>query len=172
MQLKSPLAKQDVIEKLEKVENESEELSIRIGVYYSKLKTNQKKRFNSIVKAICKKFVIYIRKHPLEMILVRQIALNTIRIEEVELALMEGAIEKYSDAKEKWLFSAQKERRDAMTTLQSLLKVGDNRKSVGNFDKMRDLLRDEEDLPPAKPMEKTPDGHDRRAYDKITRIEK
>jgi hypothetical protein len=168
MQRKSPLDPVHKDKQIVKVEEEAERTNIRIGAYYSKLKTNQKKRFENIVRAISRRLKLFARKNPVEYILIRQIALNTIRIEEAELSLMDGINEKYASDVEKWLLLAQKERRDAMTTLFTIMKREDKKSGIEKFNELRDILREEKDLPPSK-VQLTPDGHDRRHYDDITR---
>jgi len=169
MQPKSAIKNTREEKAIELIDRNSDKLNIRIGAYYTKLKTNQKSRFNSIVKSITTKLEVTNRHNPMEMLLVRQIALNTIRIEEAELDVMEGHEEKYLAAIEKWLFNAQKERRDAMTTLSTILKVNSKKGGVGSFTGMRSALRSSENLPESELTETPPDSHDRRYHDEITR---
>lgn len=170
MQPKNPLTIYKDTQKLETLEEKSDDLCIRIGIFYSKLKTNQKMRFDKVINALSRKYKLYPNKNPLEILLVRQIALNTLRIEEAELELMQGNDVKYSSDIEKWLFLAQKERREALNTLSLLLKVEGKKDKLFKAKDIRDLLREEEGLPPAESQIKS-DGHDRRSYDTITRTE-
>jgi len=167
MQLKSPLGKVVTEKKVEALER----ADIRIGAYYSKLKTNQKKRFDHIVRAITYKFKIYPRKSPLETILVRQIALNTVRIEEAELAWIDEDKDRYDSPINKWLFDAQKERRQTIESLSTIMKREGKKGGMEGFGKLRNILRDEQDLPKSE-TEVTPTGHDRRHYDDVTRTAK
>lgn len=172
MQRKQPHLIQKDSKKLERAEDSSDKDNIRIGAYYSKLKTNQKKRFDKIVLSISNKLKINSIKNPLEIILVRQIALNTVRIEEAELAMFNSNDEKYLVAIEKWLFSAQRERREAMSTLMTLTKKEKGKSTTDSFGKLRDILRDEKGLEKStSEVELPPDGHDRRHYDNVTRVE-
>ena len=160
-----------VVRTIEALDRKAESQNLRIGAYYSKLKTNQKKRFEAITRAISHRFKIFARKNPLEILLVRQIALNTIRIEEAELALIEGGQEKYLAAIEKWLFLAQKERREAISTFFSIMKRDNTKKSGDGFGDLRDLLRDEEGLEPSEEALESPTSTDRRHYDDIKRTD-
>ena len=156
---------------IDKIDRKLESQNMRIGAYYSKLKTNQKKRFQTISGAITRRFEIFARKNPLEMLLVRQIALNTIRIEEAELAILDGAKEKFLDAIEKWLFLAQKERREAISTLFNIMKRDTNKAKDDKFGDLRSLLRDEQGLEESTEESTKPSSTDRRHYDKITRTD-
>ena len=160
-----------VVRKIEETERKAEAQNIRIGAYYSKLKTNQKKRFESIASAISRKFKIFSRKNPLEMLLVRQIALNTIRIEEAELAILNGGEEKFLAAVEKWLFLAQKERREAIATFFSITKRDKTESKDINLGFLRGELRKEENLPPSKELMDNPKSSDRRDYKDATRVD-
>lgn len=172
MQRLSALGKLKDTEKVETVDRNAERLNLRIGAYYSKLKTNQKKRFDAIARAISRNLNIFISKHPLETLLVRQIALNTVRIEEAELDIMNTVDTKYVASIEKWLFSAQKERRDTMLTLNTLQKMEPKREKVDNFLNLRNEMREGEGLEKTTEPTRAPDGHDRRYYDPIIRTTK
>lgn len=147
--------------KIDTLEKNAESMVTRIGSYYSELQHYQKLRFDKIVRDIAHKFRVYVKANPLEYILIRQIALNTIRIDEAERALILGKEPQYTSAVEKWLFSAQKERREAIQTLFTLFKTDETKKKLSNFDALRDTLRTEVDLPPSE-NKINPDGHDRR----------
>lgn len=172
MQRLSALGKDQDLKKVESIDRNAEKLDIRIGAYYSSLKTNQKKRFNSIIGAISRKFGLLISKHPLEMLLVRQIALHTVRIEEAELNVATEKEPKYVAVIEKWLFSAYKERREVMVTLNTLQKIEPKRGQIDGFLNLRNSLRKDEGLEKTEEVISSPDGHDRRYYDDITRTTK
>lgn len=159
------------VQRIETLERKAESQNIRIGAYYSKLKTNQKKRFESIASAISKKFKIFSRKNPLEILLVRQIALNTIRIEEAELAILDGGEEKFLAAVEKWLFLAQKERREAIATFFAITKREKNLGKNIDLGFLREELREEQDLPSSKELMDNPKSSDRRDYEDATRTD-
>ena len=183
MQPKSPTETTRDQKIIEPFVEDSDKLNIRIGAYYTKLKTNQKNRFGSIERSIKSKLELTNRNNPMEMILVRQIALNTIRIEEAELDFMDAKKEfkcegcgkittredKYKATVDKWIFSAQKERRDAMTTLTTILKIETKKGGVNNFLDMRNALREGENLDKTEEAEVPEDGHERRYHDPITR---
>lgn len=142
----------------------------RVGQYYSLLSGSQKKRFGHITKAIQRNLKMYPRRNPVETILIRQIAFNTLRIEEAEIDVLKDASKKYSSDVEKWIFLARKERREAITTLFTIIKLSGKKDKKGRFDDLRNVLRAEEDLPPVT-VKKNPDGHDRRYHDEITRTD-
>ena len=154
---------------IEAAERKAEADNNRIGAYFSKLNTHQKKRFQSVVKSITHKFSVTARQNPLEIILIRQIALNTIRIEQAELDILNGGEDKYLSAIEKWLFSAQKERREAISTFFNIQKRDDIQEKSGGFGDLRNILRDDEDLPPSEEISEKPTSTQRRHYDKVHR---
>jgi len=162
---KQKLAQLEVLE-------DKDYVGARIGIFYHKLPKRQKRRFDRVCTTICRKMKIEFAKNPLEMLLIRQVAMNTIRIEQAELDLLEGKYAKYTSDIEKWLFLAQKERRDAMAGLILLYKSGDKKSGTSKFGDLRDELRDEQGLEKSKEVELSPDGHDRRSYDDITRTAK
>jgi len=139
-------------------------VDVRVGRYYSHLETHQRKRFKNIVSSITTKYGIKQRDHPVETLLIRQIALNTIRIEETELELRNIPDEKWHSDKEKWLFLAQKERREAIALLNTILQVNRRKHKIGAFEMLRGDLRAEEGLETSK-TDYVLDGHDRRFYE-------
>jgi hypothetical protein len=144
----------------------------RIGIFYHKLPKKQKRRFDRVCTTICRKMKIEFAKSPLEMLLIRQIAMLTIRIEQAELDILEGRAERYSKDIESWLFLAQKERREAMSLLMLFHRTGDKKSGTSKFSDLRDELRDEQGLGKSQETEPIIDGHDRRSYDDITRTVK
>ena len=149
----------------------SEKIDYGIELYYKKLNEEKKGRFDRIVTSIVKNFDLKKSKNPLETLLARQIALNTIRIEEAELDIIDQKFAKYGDKIEKWLFSAQKERRDAMTTLSNLLKAVGIKGKKDSYFNLRDDLREDEGLGKSENNQVNPDGHDRRYHDGVSRTE-
>ena len=146
-----------------------DKMAIRVGQYYSKLKSNQRDRFDRIIRSLCHKYGLIQNKCPLEMILMRQIALNSIRIEEAESWLIDNPDKMWITDVEKWLLLIQKERREAVNLLASLVKMVEKEGKLNTFGNLRDGLREEEGLPKSKKMELSPNGHQRRHYDGITR---
>jgi hypothetical protein len=144
-------------------------LGARIGLFYHKLPKAQKKRFDKVSYTIVKKMKLDFARNPLEVLLVRQIAMNTIKIEQAELDLIEGKAEHYTSDVEKWLFLAQKERRETMLNLVMIAKTADKKSGTSKFGDLRDELREEQGLEKSELKELSPDGHDRRSYDDITR---
>lgn len=166
------VAGKDTPAKLARFESEADATDARIGSYWSKLTYRQKERFTRISKSIQRQLKVYPQRNPLETILVRQIALNTIRIELAESDLLEDKEDKYSSNMEKWLLLAQKERRDAITTLSSLIKAEGRKDKLTDFGGLRNILRKDEDLPPTK-TEMQVDPKQRRYHkDGITRTAK
>ena len=106
----------------------------------------------------------------MEMLLVRQIAIDTIRIDKAHAELVEMPNIDYAADAEKWLFLAKKERREAINLLATLTRVTEKRDGVDRFGDLRDTLRKEEKLPKSDNTTRKPDGHDRRYYDPIDRI--
>jgi len=171
MKKKSPFATDKEIEILKKLN--PHQIDTRIGHYYRKLEKFQKRRFTRITASIAKRLGLKLNQCPVEIILIRQIALNTIRIEEAELYLLNHAEEKWENEKlEKWLVTAQKERREAIKDLSSLSKMTGKKGEVDKFKDLRDALRSTEKLPESKKVRYNPDGHDRRHYDRIERTKK
>lgn len=158
------------------LEARAEQLNIRIGAYFSELDPKQKQRFTRIVNHISKRFKLKAYDNPLEYILIRQIALNSIRIEKTEKKLLEDENYAHDDKLEKWLLGIQAERRNAMETLWTLIKTNRKKGDVEKFGDMRDYLREAEGLPKSE-IVVSPDGHDRRfksdgTTDGVTRIAK
>jgi len=156
--------KQD-LRKLKKLDKEN----IRIGLFYSKLNTHQKQRFTRIVRSISSHLGLHQQKYPNEMILIRQIAMDTIHIEEADRMLIEDIDKKERENIRKWAIALRKERNSAQSLLYTLTKVSEKSNKVDNFASLRDTLRELENLPQSKNRDYQPDGHDRRYYDKITR---
>lgn len=156
-----PIATKEEREDLRRLDGLSKD-SIRIGIFYSKLTQHQKSRFQRIVKSLARKLALELNRNPLEMILVRQIALNSIRIEDAELSIIEGENPKYMSNVEKWLFLAQKERRDAISLLATVARVTEKSDRVSSFKVLRDVLREEEGLPPTEEGDFSTGGYKRR----------
>ena len=150
---------------LESARKNAEVTEARIGMYYRKLTRDQRGRFDRIVNGISKKEGICVTKNPLELILARQIALNTVRIEQGELDILNGVAERYSHDAEKWLLLLQKERREAMKDLVLLLRTGSKKGQINKFSDIRDSLREEDGLEKSVIPETPPTGHERRFYD-------
>ena len=144
---------------------------VRIGHFYRKLGDYQKRRFNRIVNSLAYKLNLALNQCPIEMILMRQIALMTVKIDEAELQIINNPEEKYASDAEAWILRAQKERRGALELLSRMGKSKEKRKSVTSYDDLRNILRDKEDLP-ATVTEIKKDGHQRRAHnDGVSRTE-
>jgi len=137
---------------------------IQVGRFYSKLDRNTQGRFKRIVGSLVRKLNLNIRSSPAEMLLIRQIAYNSIRIENAEKAILSGEQEIYSSDAEKWLFLAQKERRDAISLLDTMTKVAKRRKGIGASDLLRGVLRESEELDITKHEGTSPDAKDRRTH--------
>lgn len=167
---KSPKTEESQNKVLDLIEKDPDTMAIRIGSYFNELTKSQRARFKTIVSALSKRFSATARANPLETLLIRQIALNTVRIESAEQDIAKGKVDAYSSDVSKWLFAAQKERREAMDTLLIIIKRDERKKAVTDFGDMRQILRKEENLPDS-PIPINPDGYDRRTYDDITRTQ-
>lgn len=139
-------------------------VDLRIGHFYRKLAEYQQKRFNRVVASIGNKLNVNLNQNPVKMILIRQIALNTVRIEEAELYLINHPVDKWVAEVENWLIKAQRERREAISLLSIMTKVTDRKKKVAGFAELRDVLREEENLPKTENRSITPNGHTRRFF--------
>jgi hypothetical protein len=170
MKLQSPEGSQKDRAKYQKLD-EQEQQNIRLGMCYQKLEDYQRARFDRIVGSLARDIGINRYQSPREMILIRQIALNTIRIERAELDIMEGKVEAYVSKVETWLIKMQRERCNALKTLSTITKVAKKKARVSSFTVLRDTLRKEERLPKTEQRDLAKDGHDRRYYDDVTRTE-
>ncbi len=146
-------------------------IDLRIGAYFSSLTKHQKTRFKRIEGSLARKLGLKLNQSPIEMILVRQIALNTVRIEEAELDIINNKEEEYGKKIEDWLFRAQRERREAISTLTTITKVSKTKTGENKFGIFREVFRDNEKLKKSKKTEIQPDGHDRRYRDNVVRTE-
>lgn len=167
MQPNSPIETSRERAKLEQLDSVCRN-SLVIGEYYDKFSQVQKARFNRIVNSIARKMGVALNRSPMPVILIRQIAFNTIRIEQSEAQLIEEKIGFTLNDIEKWRFQAQKDLRESMETLMTLLKTTDKKQSLGSFGGMRNILRGKEGLEASEDYI-NPDGHDRRHYDDLTR---
>jgi len=165
MQALEVVGNQKQLQQLERARENAHVTEARIGAYFRKLTKDQKARFNRIVSSICKKEGVTYAKYPIELILIRQIALNTVRIEQGELEILDGRAEAYTSDAEKWLLALQKERREAMKDLILLLKTGDKKGHINKFSDIRDSLREEDGLEKSPEPDNAPTGHERRSYD-------
>jgi len=141
---------------------------LRIGQYYTTLPKNNKDRFNRIAGSLARRYDLALNKYPAEMLLIRQIAMDTLKIEELELHLLNNPQDKWVSMAEKWLLLAKKERRETISTLSTLVKVTEKTDKVVKFDDLRNVLRVSEDLPEST-TKMSEDGHKRRYFDKVTR---
>ena len=146
--------------------------SLRVGVYYSNLATNEKQRFDRIVGALARKMGLKLNENPFEMIIIRQIALHTVQIERYEHEKLVSNIKDYEAPRQRWLEWCYRERRDCMLALSTLVKVAERAIKVDTFKTLRDTLRDDQGLPKSKKAEVNPDGHGRRYRDDIKRVKK
>lgn len=144
-------------------------VDLRVGHYFRKLSKPQKQRFNRIVNSIAYKYGLALNRHPTEMIIIRDVALFTVRIEAAQRRILGGELPEYIDEMEEWIFKAQKERRESINLLSKLVKVTEKKDGVKTFGDLRDILREKEGLEKSKKSEINPDGHDRRHYDDLTR---
>ena len=146
-----------------------EKTDLRIGKFYSHLYDWQKKKFDRIVSTVARKYDLELNRNPVEMILIRQIAMCFVRIDEGELFLRHNADHKWvTDLDNKWLPTMRKELREALRDLSTMVKVQEKQGKVLTFDTLRNKLRDDEDLPADRTI-MAQDGHKRRYYDKVTR---
>ena len=158
---------------VKKAKNSEDKYNLRIGAFYSKFNTHQRKRFNKIVDSICRKLGIHQYRSPVEMTLVRLIAVNQIRVEKAMNEAMGEENPEYGSDREKWLLLNQKEIREGINLLNNITKVAGKKEGISNFDMLRDNFRKEEGLKPSKQKGLLPDGKDRRYHiDGVTRSEK
>ncbi len=150
---------------VKKIDNDLDKFAIRIGAYYSKFNTHQRKRFKHIVASFGNKLGIDRRKSPIEVTLIRLIAANLIRVEYALAKVIDTEDPDYASNMEKWLLQNQKEIRDGIQLLSTLTKVTAKKDGVSVFDQLRDEMRVSEGLPPSKEKGILKDGHDRRYHD-------
>lgn len=151
------------------IDSNPEKVDIRIGFFFSKLPTYQKQRFNRIVTSIARKLNVALNQCQIEIILIRQIALDTIKIDEAELFLINNPESKWVSQTEEFLFKAKKERREAIKDLCTVMQIQGKKSGLDNFGELRDSLREAENLDKGKELIMPKDGHDRRHYDPILR---
>ena len=144
-----------------------EALDVRIGKYYSKLPDFHKTRFNRLEGGYNRYFGLQRNQAPIHQILIRQIALHTIFIENLDLKrvrrdLCEEPIT-ITPADEKRREAYVKERKEAIQTLFVISQNTHKQDGVNKFEEMTNALRKQEKLPPVK-VEYKKDGHDRRFH--------
>lgn len=167
MKRNNPIVTYNEKRKILSLEKKVDKIDVRIGRYYSNLEEYQKKRFDRLVGSLARRYDIALNQSPMEMILIRQIALNTIRIEEAELYLVKNPDQQWSTDVEKWLFLSQKERREAINLLSTLVQAGSKQDKAASFDSIRNILRTEEGLKESK-TEIKETGYQKRYYDKAS----
>jgi len=143
-------------------------IDIRVGHYFRKLDKEQKYRFNRIVHSIARKYMLALNRYPTEMLLIRDIALLTVRIEMMEREVLGKAL---CMQEEELILKWQKERREAINLLTKIVKVAEKKDGVKGFGDLRNILREKEGLDKSNKSQINPDGHDRRYYDDLTRSE-
>jgi hypothetical protein len=149
-----------------------DKLQIRVGEFFRKLTESQKHRYYRIMKGIARKYELSLNQHPVEMILIRQIALSTVRIEAAEAKVVGDEKEEFIGKVEAWIFKMQEERRNAINTLHAIIGIKGKKREVQNMKELRGDLRDSEGLPETEykdTVEPNAERYARRDYDNITR---
>jgi len=152
-----------------------EQIDIRVGKDYRLLSYDKRRRFDRIVESLARKLNLALNQCPLEMIMMRQIAMLIIRISQAEVDIIEGVVEKYNSNAEKWILLARKELRDSINCLSSITQVTERKEKASTFGGLRDVLREKEGLPKSERTEMVKDGHQRRHFgggDGVTRTKK
>src|SRR3990167_66636 len=118
---------------LSKKERKASLVMCRFGEFFLKLNIKQQKRFHRIVGSLARHYGISQNQAPMEMILIRQIAMNTIKIEDGEAHIMDNPDKKWVSGVEDFLIKLQKERREAIESLATLAKVGKKRGGIEKY---------------------------------------
>lgn len=142
---------------------------LRIGRFYHNMADWQKKKFNRIANSLAYAHNLAKNRNPLEMMLIRHIALHQVRIDEAESLLQRKPDEKFSRAIDGWLVTMYREIRGAIKDLKLMNQTGKRVKKMDTFSDLRDDLRKEEGLEKSKEKSQVKDGYDRRYYDPVTR---
>jgi len=153
-------------ESLKKIKN-PEKYNIRIGAFYSKFNTHQRARFNRLVNSFSNRLGLDQRCEPIKLTLIRYIAVHVIRLDDVLSEIFGGTNldYDYGSDREKWLLLNRKELREGISLLHTICQVAKKKEGIGTFDKLRDTMRKEEDLPESKEKGIAPTGKDRRYHD-------
>lgn len=166
------------LRKLTKSERAIEFAKIRIGEFYTKYSINQKRRFHRIVHSIARHYGIALNQAPIETLLIRRISINTIEAEDLKVCVMDNPRAEDALKIREFLIKLDKEIREAMVTLVTILKVDNKKLSANKYKDIRKALRNEQGLETTD-VETAPDGKDRRYLsqgyatgDGITRIAK
>lgn len=146
-----------------------DKLQIRVGEFFRQLTMSQKQRYYRIIKGIARKYELSMNSNPVEMILIRQIALSTVRLENAESKVINVEDKEYSGDIEKWIFKIQEERRNAIITLHTIMGIKGKRREVQNMKDLRTDLREAEGLPNTEYSDPTDKRYERRHYDDVTR---
>lgn len=124
-----------------------------IGGFYKLLDNEQQIRFRKLLHAWCEKFSIPLSpdqynkdsQETLELLLLKQIALNTIRIEMAEYLILGDKTSQYTKVEDYYL-AYQKERREAIRLFYSIIHSAKKKKSVISLDEVRNRLREDKGL--------------------------
>ena len=102
--------------------SKSTKIDIRVGSYYSKLKPKQRLRFDRLVDSLCRNLGLNKQRNPLELILVRFVAINSLRIEYALEEIIDNSQMGFQSKHEKWILQAQRETDNMLKTLSLLSK--------------------------------------------------
>jgi hypothetical protein len=150
--------------KISCLEHNKEKRLTSLRCYYNLFSPPQKHRFTRLVRLWGKKLGIITNLgrngDTIEILLLKQIALNTIRIEEVETGIRTNQIPKYGN-EDNYALDCQKERREAIKLLITILHTKKKKKSATSLDDVRNILRKDKGLDSTE-TELDPDMHDRK----------
>jgi len=166
MQKLIPVATQKEIRKITNLK--LDKVQVKVGSYLKNLPAQAKARFNRIVSTIARARGIALNTHPDAMLIIHQIAMDTIEIEDVSDSLRAEADKDYGSDARKWLLLAKRERREALKDLGLILGKTEKEEAVDVFSGLRNNLREKQKLP-AVQTDTNPTGHQRRNYDSVVR---
>ena len=166
MQKLLPNATQREVKKIKNLK--LDKMQARVGSYLHNLPLQSKTRFNRIVSTIARARGIALNTHPDAMLIIHQIAMDTIEIEDLSCALLGEENGSYGSDERKWLLLAKRERREALKDLGLILGKTEKEEAVDVFSGLRNNLREKQKLP-AVQTDTNPTGHQRRNYDSVVR---
>lgn len=163
MERVNPEAGKYTLSQLKALEGRRDRIQKYVRDYYNLFDFHQKMRFRRLVREWGKKLGFYRHKgrhfDDIEIILLKQIALNTIRIEETEFLVRSGQVPRFG-TEDTYSLACQKERRETIKLLHTLIHTKRKKKSVTSFDDVRNVLRKDKGLEETE-TQLEPDKYDR-----------